>query len=996
MGDIYKGVEGYNNQAFVENHELTGLFYNNSFFKNVDARKKNISQQNYMMVALDIEHFKLFNKLYGRKEGDKLLVYIADCLKRLQDSTNSVAGYIGGDNFGILMPKRMELLERLRLEIVEGIKSINNTMGFLPAFGVYIIDDNTIPAITMYDRATIALSHVIGNYTKRVCEYDADMTGKLEEELKILSDIQEGIDKDEFIFHIQPQCDISTGKIVGGESLVRWNHGDKGMVPPSLFVPILEKNGFIADLDRCVWEKVCAWLRDWIDRGYKPVPISINVSRIDIFSMDVPTFLKGLMDKYNLPSNLLKVEITESAYADNNDKIIRTVKQLRDSSFLVMMDDFGSGYSSLNMLKSVAVDVLKIDMRFLDIDDADEEKGIGILESVVNMARQMKIPIIVEGVETQKQENFLLRMGCRYTQGFYYYRPMTVEAFEKLIEDERRLDFEGIWCKQVEQIHARELVDINLFSDSMVNNILGPVAFYELYENRIEITRVNEPYYKFAGIDSAEGLEKGKKFWSHVRDDDRHVLFNIFEMAYERPSVGAEGYVHYIKTDGTVMWVHMRVFFMRENDGRKIFYSSLTDMSFLEEKKKKENIHTHGINDLSDKQIENLDKYYGNLPYGYGVGKVVLDEDEQPCGYELVYANHEAAKVTGGDRKRLHILMLKALGENKQAFCEKAYRVAYFGEVAEHTLYSKVSYRYLHMTMFQYEHGYVACIIRDVTHNNIYEHVLNSVANTYREVYFVNLKENYCRMIYPDENHLLERGVYSELVNRHFANGTILKYNEENVRKFFDIENLRNVLMTEDIVEFRHRRSINGKGEEWCRASFSVSEREDGKPKTAILTIRSIESFMREQEEKSRERMAESLAGMSDGFFIYNATGNEKIQFVNPPVLEMFGCKNIEEFREFTGNSFKGMVHPDDYKRISSEISEQIKHSDNKMDYIHYRIVRKDGTVRWIDDCGHLEVSTVGEGSKLFYVFIRDITDEMTAQQKSRLLALNEHYNIQD
>jgi PAS domain S-box-containing protein len=202
--------------------------------------------------------------------------------------------------------------------------------------------------------------------------------------------------------------------------------------------------------------------------------------------------------------------------------------------------------------------------------------------------------------------------------------------------------------------------------------------------------------------------------------------------------------------------------------------------------------------------------------------------------------------------------------------------------------------------------------------------------------------------------------------------------------------------MTEDIVEFRHRRSINGKGEEWCRASFSVSEREDGKPKTAILTIRSIESFMREQEEKSRERMAESLAGMSDGFFIYNATGNEKIQFVNPPVLEMFGCKNIEEFREFTGNSFKGMVHPDDYKRISSEISEQIKHSDNKMDYIHYRIVRKDGTVRWIDDCGHLEVSTVGEGSKLFYVFIRDITDEMTAQQKSRLLALNEHYNIQD
>ncbi len=994
MGEMYKNVNGYTKQSYTEKHELTGLYYLNSFFKVVDERKKWISQQKYMMVALDIEHFKLFNKLYGREEGDRLLVYISECLKKLQDKNDGVAGYIGGDNFGILMPKRMELLEKLRVDIAEGIKNINNTMGFLPAFGVYIIDDNTVPATTMYDRATIALSHVIGNYTKRVCEYDADMTGKLEEELKILSEIQEGIDNDEFIFHIQPQCDISTGKIVGGESLVRWNHGERGMIAPGVFIPILEKNGFIADLDRCVWEKVCAWLRDWIDRGYRPVPISINVSRIDIFSMDVPGFLKGLMDKYNLPSNLLKVEITESAYADNNDKIIRTVKQLRDSSFLVMMDDFGSGYSSLNMLKSVAVDVLKIDMRFLDISDGEEEKGVGILESVVNMARQMKIPIIVEGVETQKQENFLLRMGCRYTQGFYYYRPMTVEAFEKLIEDERKLDFDGIWCKQVEQMHARELVDINLFSDSMVNNILGPVAFYELYENRIEITRVNEPYYKLAGIDSADGLEKGKKFWNHVRDDDRQVLFNIFEMAYERPSVGAEGYVHYIRADGSVIWVHMKVFFMRENDGRKIFYSSLTDMSMHADKKKEEEKKVHTINDLSESQMSDLEKYYGNMPCGYGVGKVVVDEDGNPCGYEVVYANREAAKVTGGDRKRLHMLMLKAFGDHKQELFDKAYRAAYHGEVVEHLLYSKISCRYMHMTMFQYDEGYVSCIIRDVTHLNIYENVLNSVVNSYREVYFINLRENYCRMIHPDDNHLLERGNYSEIVNRHFANGKILKYDEENVRKFLDIENLRTKLATQDNIEYKYRRSVNGFGEEWCLANFSISERKNGKAKTAILTIRSIEALMREQEERRRQHMAESLAEMSDGFFVYSAEGNEDIMFANPPVLAMYGCKNVEEFKEYVGNSFKGMVHPEDYKRIESEIYDQLKHSDNNMDFIKYRIIRKNGAIRWVDDCGHLEVSHVGDGSKLFYVFLRDITDEITEQQKKRLLALNEHYNV--
>ena len=177
-----------------------------------------------------------------------------------------------------------------------------------------------------------------------------------------------------------------------------------------------------------------------------------------------------LLEKYNLPSKLLKVEITESAYAENNDKVIRTVKQLRDSNLLVMMDDFGSGYSSLNMLKSIAVDVLKIDMRFLEISEDDSDKGIGILESVVNMARQMRIPVIVEGVENQVQEDYLLRMGCRYTQGYYYYKPMPIEDFEKLIRDRKKLDYGGLWCRQIESVHIREFLDNNLFNDTVINN----------------------------------------------------------------------------------------------------------------------------------------------------------------------------------------------------------------------------------------------------------------------------------------------------------------------------------------------------------------------------------------------------------------------------------------------------------------------------------------------------------------------------------------------
>ena len=244
-----------------------------------------------------------------------------------------VAGYQGGDNFSMLMPNKMGLIEELRDGVMQRIGRWNHKAGFLPVIGVCVIDDTTIAPDTLYDRAATALSHVSGNYTNRICKYNISMEEELEEELRLLSEVQTALEKEELTFYVQPQCDISTGKIVGAESLVRWIHGTKGMISPGVFVPVLEKNGYIADLDQYVWKKVCEWLRSWIDRGYHPVPISINVSRIDIFSMDVPGYLMGLLRRYDLPVKLIKVELTESAYAENNDKIIRTVKQLREAGF---------------------------------------------------------------------------------------------------------------------------------------------------------------------------------------------------------------------------------------------------------------------------------------------------------------------------------------------------------------------------------------------------------------------------------------------------------------------------------------------------------------------------------------------------------------------------------------------------------------------------------------------------------------------------------------
>lgn len=992
MLENLQNTEEYVKQAYTKYSPLTGLYYNKAFFKEADEYIKNVEAGKYMMLAIDIENFRLFNKLHGRTAGDVLLIHIADCMKNCLKDGNGIAGYLGSDNFGLLAPYCRELVDKLNSDIFSKIEPYSDSLFFKPAFGIYIINDLSMSAIAAYDCATVALMRIKGDYVNRISEYVPEMDEKLEEELKLLAKIKEGLKNDEFTFFIQPQCDISSGRIVGGESLVRWWHNGK-LVSPGIFVPVLEKKGFIAELDMYVWEKVCAWLRSWLDRGHNPVPVSINISRKDILSFDVPAYLKELIEKYELPAKLIKLEITESAYAENDDKIIKTVKQLRDSSFLVMMDDFGSGYSSLNMLKSVAVDVLKMDMRFLEIDEYNEQKGIGILESVINMARQLKIPIIVEGVETQKQENFLLRMGCRYTQGYYYFKPMPIEEFEALICDERNIDHSGIWCNQVEQMHVREFLDENLFSDTMVNNIIGAAAFYDMHDNQIEITRVNEQYYKMSGSSSQEDAANCKKIWNHVRDDDRQRLFAIFEQAYEETSNGSEGYIHYVRSDGIVLWVHMRVFFLRENDGHKLFYGSFTDMTSMHEHMKK-HIENEKTCAIKEEEKNNLEKYYGNLPCGYGVVKILIDGNDTPYDYELIYANHELSKTSDGDMDRLRYIINKTFKLRKQEMLDKAYLAAYKGEVVNVNTYSNLTGRYLCFTFFEYEYGYVSFIMRDVTHRTVYQNALNSIMYTYREVYFVQLQDNYSRMIYPDDNHMLDRGNYQEMINRHFKMGKIVKYDEDNVRNFLSLENLREALKDNDTTEYKYKRTLSNGDEEWCLATFIVSERKNGVPISAIFTLQSIEAFMRENEEYRHQNMAKLLVNMSEGFFIYEADEQqENIVYVNPTVFKIYGCKDMQEFLELTGGSFKGMVHPDDIGRIEYEIKEQINTSRSNMDYIRYRIIRKDGQIRWIDDCGHFEEAFLSSSNKKFYVFITDITDNISDEMKERLIALSNNYN---
>ncbi len=971
---------------------LTGLRFGDAYFKEVENYLETTKSKMDCIMAMDVEHFCLYNQLQGRAEGDKLLITISRILQNYVKEHGGVVGYLGGDNFAIVTDFQKETLRSLRLEIRQELRNITKTTGYPVAFGLYKIEDKTEAAREMYNRAVVALSHVLGNYTSRCCEYYPDMDGKEEEEIRLLTEIQEGIEKDEFTFFIQPQFDIFKSKIVGGESLVRWIHGEKGMVSPGVFIPVLEKNGFIADLDQIVWEKVCKWLRECIDKGYKPVPISVNVSRIDIFTIDVPEFLISLVEKYDLPAELLKIEITESAYAEDSKKIIEAIDCLRDYGFIVMMDDFGSGYSSLNLLKSVPVDVLKMDMRFLEINENEEEKGIGILESVVNMARQLRIPIVVEGVETQSQENLLKRMSCCYTQGFFYYRPMSLAAFEELLIDENNLDHSGLWYRQAESVHLREFLDTSLFSDEVINNILGPTVFYEVYDNQIEVTRVNEQYFRLLGVEREEQENYRQRFWSRVMDDDIQTLYGIFEKAYKNPTKGGSGFINIMGQKEQILWINIRIFFLREKDGHKLFYASFTDMTELRDNKQEVKSFEKKHIDISQEQIALMEQFYGNFPNGFAMGKPILDEEGKAIDYTIYYANKALIYSGGGDMKNLMSFQEKLFQERKQELIEAVYKAAYERETTLLHVYSNMSNRYWDINIYPYQDGYASCMVQDVTNSRLYSTISTTIMDSFREIYFIHLQNNYCRMLHPNENDMSNRGNFEEVTRRHFENGKICLYDEKNIREFLSLDNIKRELKKRDTIEYKYKRMVRPGEEEWCLVTISVSERKEGVPKTALLTIKSIESLMREKEDMRHNNMAQMLATMSDGFFVYNAAYGEKIVFANSPVIHMFGCKDVFEFREHVKESFSGLVHPEDLPRVEWEISEQVRSSDKHLDFIRYRIIRKDGEIRWIDDVGYLETTLNGETPEMFYVFVTDITDTLPEAQKNKLIMQSKQF----
>ena len=557
---------------------LTGLKRERDFYHTVNRMLKEHPEKKWMMLVFDIEQFKLFNEWYGREVGDMVLSRIGLGLRKDAAGVNGVAGYFGNDDFSLFVPAGSispdDLYERVR----RAISRYGVSVGFLPAIGVCCSEEKE-DAVRMHDKAGLAMRNAKKDFKQRIRYFDASMYTTIASDYKILSDFQYALKKSEITFYLQPQCQAATAKIVGAEALARWIRRDGTMVSPALFVPVLEKYGFIPDLDKFIWEEVCKWIRHCQVKGLPLIPVSVNVSAVDIFTFDVPVFVRSLVEKYHLPKNALKIEMTESAVGEDSEKVREVVQVLRRDGFKVLMDDFGSGYSSLNMLHDLNIDIIKMDAHFLKLEEENVERGIHILESIVYMAKSMRLPVIVEGVESQGQKEYLQNLGCQYMQGYFLYKPLQVTDFEELISNPCNVDETGIVFTSNEEFRVREFLNDAVYSDAMLNNILGPAAMYSWHEDNVDIIRFNHKFQEAVNVpDFSERLGSIQRFMPPV---DRKLLINTLEKARLDKMNGASAVMSFLRTDGSYsrFWIHF--YYLDEADGRMRFYGSARDVTEL-------------------------------------------------------------------------------------------------------------------------------------------------------------------------------------------------------------------------------------------------------------------------------------------------------------------------------------------------------------------------------------------------------------------------------
>ena len=415
-------------------NSLTQLQNLRSFFYMGGEIIRQHPQKKYAVICMDIAQFKVVNEFCGRAAGDGLLTAIAEVLRKLEaERPLTISSHARADVFALLTvyQEEQELVD-IVTQVKKAVDEFPIDCKVLPAFGIATSQGETPAVSYLKDCATTALNTIKGKFYASYAFFDDKMRRQQLLEKQIENNIVAALKNEEFALYIQPKVDMTTGRIIGGEALVRWIDPEHGVIPPGEFLPVLEKNGLVIDLDVYMWEQVFRMQSQLLEEGRQPVPVSVNVSRVHAYDKGFCDTLCRLSEEYHVSPAYVPLELTESAFLWDEQGMYQQLEILQCRGFMTSMDDFGTGYSSMKMLKNQPMDEIKVDQAFIR-DLEQNEKSRIVTRHTIRMLQELETNIIAEGVETEEQKNFLLECGCRKAQGYLFYRPMPWQEFVTLL-----------------------------------------------------------------------------------------------------------------------------------------------------------------------------------------------------------------------------------------------------------------------------------------------------------------------------------------------------------------------------------------------------------------------------------------------------------------------------------------------------------------------------------------------------------------------------------
>ncbi len=557
---------------------LSGLYHKQAFVRHAHRRVLRHPDEDYVLVRFDIDRFKALNDVLGVDAGDALLCDLGAMLRQTYRE-EWVLGRVNADHFVMFGKRSMFDAVRITEQLDRWLSEYPLQFHLTVSIGVYLVEDPMMDVSLMCDRAMLALRSVKQSYITKLAFYEDHLRRQLLEEQLLMGDVEEALASEQFVLYFQPQVNYADGTLIGAEALVRWQHPRLGLLPPGRFIPLFEKNGFISRLDEYVWEHACRTMRTWRERKEKllPISVSVNISRLDIYDPRLCDKIANLARKYDVPPAFFKLEITESAYMENPEQLIEVVKRLQTLGFVVEMDDFGSGYSSLNTLKDVPVDILKLDVRFLS-SGMDDSRGGNILSSVIRMARWLKLPIIAEGVETRAQADYLKSLSCLTMQGYFFGKPMPVDEFTALLARSSVSDHNPYQQVSLEGVAA--FWDASTQKALLFNSFVGGAAIMEYRNGKAEILRANDAFFREINTSRESYYERMTHFLDFYDEINRAKMEAMLRKAEtsgeecECETLGGP-----LGTTQSRQWTHNRARLLARNNGSSLIYVSVENVT---------------------------------------------------------------------------------------------------------------------------------------------------------------------------------------------------------------------------------------------------------------------------------------------------------------------------------------------------------------------------------------------------------------------------------